>query len=111
MTLFSFFCTCFSFAAQSWGVLVYENLHALNILTKGSLLDTLSDRECRLVLALMVRESYKVCAKFYVFGVCLYLKSVPVVGLHGLLYLILLLRICIILFLLLSNRSLHHTGA
>jgi len=48
-------------AAQSWGVLLYENLHALNILTKGSLLDTLADRECRLVLALMVRESYKVC--------------------------------------------------
>ena len=41
-------------------MLLYENLHALNILTKGSLLDTLADRECRLVLALMVRESYKV---------------------------------------------------
>ena len=32
----------------------------LNILTKGSLRDTLSERENRLVLALMIRESYKV---------------------------------------------------
>ena len=56
----------FLFAAQSWGVLVYENLHALNILTKGSLLDTLSDRECRLVLALMVRESYKVRTNLFI---------------------------------------------
>ena len=32
----------------------------LNILTKGSLRDTLSVRENRLVLALMIRESYKV---------------------------------------------------
>lgn len=47
-------------AAQSWGVLLYENLHVLNILTKGSLRDTLAHREWRLVLALMVRETYKV---------------------------------------------------
>jgi hypothetical protein len=47
-------------AAQSWGVLLYENLHVLNILTKGSLRDTLANREWRLVLALMVRETYKV---------------------------------------------------
>jgi hypothetical protein len=49
-----------SFVAQSWGVLMYEHLHVLNILTKGSLRDTLANREWRLVLALMVRESYKV---------------------------------------------------
>jgi hypothetical protein len=41
-------------------VLLYENLHVLNILTKGSLRDTLANREWRLVLALMVRETYKV---------------------------------------------------
>lgn len=40
--------------------MLYENLHVLNILTKGSLRDTLANREWRLVLALMVRESYKV---------------------------------------------------
>jgi len=39
---------------------MYEHLHVLNILTKGSLRDTLSKRENRLVLALMIRESYKV---------------------------------------------------
>lgn len=50
----------FSIIAQSWGVLLYEHLHVLNILTKGSLRDTLSKRENRLVLALMIRESYKV---------------------------------------------------
>ena len=53
------FCTL-QFTAQSWGVLVYENLHVLNVLTKGTLSDTLANREWRLVLALMVRESYKV---------------------------------------------------
>ena len=46
--------------AQSWGVLLYENVHVLNVLTKGTLGDTLANREWRLVLALMVRESYKV---------------------------------------------------
>lgn len=51
---------CCSSSAQSWGVLLYEHLHVLNILTKGSLRDTLSKRENRLVLALMIRESYKV---------------------------------------------------
>lgn len=48
------------YIAQSWGVLLYENLHVLNVLTKGTLADTLTNREWRLVLALMVRESYKV---------------------------------------------------
>ena len=40
--------------------MLYENLHVLNILTKGTLRDTLSNREWRLVLALMTRESYRV---------------------------------------------------
>lgn len=41
-------------------MLVFENLYALNALTKGSLADTLGKRSWRLVLALMVRESRKV---------------------------------------------------
>mmetsp|Transcript_25189 Transcript_25189/g.41974 ORF Transcript_25189/g.41974 Transcript_25189/m.41974 type:complete len:483 (+) Transcript_25189:186-1634(+) len=48
---------------HSWGVLLFETLCVLNILTKGSLQDTLSKREWRLILALMVRESYKVLTK------------------------------------------------
>jgi ketopantoate reductase len=43
-----------------WGTLVHENLYALNILTKGSLGDTLAKREWRLILALMTRESYRI---------------------------------------------------
>eukprot|EP00599_Poterioochromonas_sp_BG-1_P001738 CAMPEP_0173149196 /NCGR_PEP_ID=MMETSP1105-20130129/10183_1 /TAXON_ID=2985 /ORGANISM="Ochromonas sp., Strain BG-1" /LENGTH=398 /DNA_ID=CAMNT_0014064019 /DNA_START=36 /DNA_END=1229 /DNA_ORIENTATION=+ len=41
----------------AWGTLVYENLYALNILTKGSLKDTLSRRDWRLIYALMIREN------------------------------------------------------
>jgi len=47
----------------SWGVLVYENLYVLNILSKGTLMHTLSKREWRLILALMIRESYKILDK------------------------------------------------
>eukprot|EP01038_Epipyxis_sp_PR26KG_P010655 gene10655-14310_t len=43
----------------SWGVLVYENFYTLNILTGGSLVETLSKRKWRLILALMLRESSK----------------------------------------------------
>ena len=41
-------------------MLLYENLYVLNILTKGTLRDTLANREWRLVLSLMIREGYKV---------------------------------------------------
>ena len=41
----------------AWGVLVFENLYALNTLTKGTLADTLQSRKTRLILALMLRES------------------------------------------------------
>ena len=43
--------------AFSWGVLIYENLYALNILTKGSLRDTLANSKYRMLLALMIREN------------------------------------------------------
>lgn len=39
---------------------MFENLYALNALTKGSLSDTLGQRSWRLILAFMVRESNKV---------------------------------------------------
>lgn len=48
------------FIAFSWGVLLYENLFALNMITKGTLRDTLSKWKWRCILALMMRESYKV---------------------------------------------------
>lgn len=51
--------------AFAWGILVYENLYALNILTKGTLLDTLSRREWRLIYALMIRENLNV--NFFLF--------------------------------------------
>jgi len=38
-------------------VLLYENIYALNILTKGSLYDTLQNRQWRLIIALMIREN------------------------------------------------------
>eukprot|EP01036_Dinobryon_divergens_P024514 gene24512-32971_t len=41
----------------SWGILIFENLYALNILTRGSLSFTVSKRKWRLILAMMVRES------------------------------------------------------
>jgi hypothetical protein len=69
--------TCFSrflkplsfclFIAFAWGVLVYENLYALNVLTKGTLSDTLSRREWRLIFALMVRENLNVCCCLSIF--------------------------------------------
>ncbi len=60
MTCCLFFAFYLYLVAYSWGVLVWENLYALNTLTKGSLADTLANRQWRLVLALMVRESHKV---------------------------------------------------
>ena len=54
--------------AHSWGVLLFENIYALNVLTKGSLRDTLSRRDWRLVLSLMVRESYKVSLEYQFTG-------------------------------------------
>lgn len=42
-----------------WGVLIFENLYALNILTKGSINYTLANRKWRLMLALMIRENYQ----------------------------------------------------
>lgn len=40
----------------SWGVMIWENLYALNIITGGTLRDTLSQRDARLILAVMARE-------------------------------------------------------
>lgn len=48
--------------AFSWGVLIYENLYALNILTKGTLRDTLANSKYRMILALMIRENCKTLA-------------------------------------------------
>ena len=38
-------------------MLTFENIYALNILTKGSLRDTLNNRSWRLLIALMIREN------------------------------------------------------
>lgn len=43
--------------AFSWGILLYENLYALNIVTGGDLNTTLNCRKHRLILGLMVRET------------------------------------------------------
>lgn len=43
--------------AFSWGILLYENLYALNIVTGGDLSATLNCRKHRLILGLMVRET------------------------------------------------------
>lgn len=43
-------------AAHSWGILLYENLYALNIVCGGDLRTTLKCRRFRLILGLMVRE-------------------------------------------------------
>jgi hypothetical protein len=43
--------------AFSFGVLIYENIYALNILTKGTINDTLGNYRWRQILALMVREN------------------------------------------------------
>ena len=43
----------------SWGVLVYENLYALNALHRGALTSTFDDYECRCILATMTRECRK----------------------------------------------------
>lgn len=42
--------------AHSWGILLYENLYALNIVFGGDLRTTLRSRRFRLILGLMVRE-------------------------------------------------------
>ena len=47
----------------SWGVLVYENLHALNALHRGTLISTFNDYECRCILATMTRECRKALEK------------------------------------------------
>ena len=44
----------------TWGVLVWENLHSINMLTGGSMLGTLRNPRARLILASMVRESTQV---------------------------------------------------
>jgi len=44
-------------SAFSWGVLIFENIYSLNMVTGGSLSYTLSKRSWRLILALMIRES------------------------------------------------------
>ena len=41
----------------TWGVLVWENLHSVNMLTGGSMLSTLRNPRARLILASMVREA------------------------------------------------------
>lgn len=45
---------------QAWGLMVYEHLHVLNILTRGTLQETLANREWRLLYALLIRESNEV---------------------------------------------------
>lgn len=37
--------------------MIYENIYALNILTKGSIQDTINNRSWRLIIALMIREN------------------------------------------------------
>lgn len=56
--LFCLFFYCLPFyLAFSFGVLIYENIYALNILTKGTINDTLANYRWRQILALMVREN------------------------------------------------------
>eukprot|EP01039_Chlorochromonas_danica_P000075 gene75-82_t len=42
---------------HAWGLMAYEQLYVLNMLTKGSIVDTLSKREWRLIYALLLRET------------------------------------------------------
>jgi hypothetical protein len=41
----------------AWGVLLFDNLSALNTITGGTLKNTLSDSSCRKILAYMMREA------------------------------------------------------
>ena len=41
----------------TWGVLLWENVHCVNMLTGGTIYDTLWDKKARLILASMIRES------------------------------------------------------
>ena len=47
----------------TWGTLIYENLYALNALTRGTLTSTFYDYECRCILATMTRECRKALEK------------------------------------------------
>lgn len=46
--------------AYSWGILIYENLYALNAIAGGTLQSTIYNVRCRLIFAAMIRENYKV---------------------------------------------------
>lgn len=45
--------------AHAWGIVLYENLFALNAITGGSLSFTLSKYRWRMIYAAMIRENYK----------------------------------------------------
>lgn len=49
-------CECRA-TAHIWGMFIYEHLYTLNILTKGTVRDTLFNRKYRLWYALMIRET------------------------------------------------------
>ena len=51
---------CF-LSAFAWGILIYENLYALNAIAGGTVHSTLMNPLCRKMYAAMIRENYKVC--------------------------------------------------
>jgi ketopantoate reductase len=44
-------------SSYTWGVLVWENIHCVNMLTGGSIYSTLENKEARLIIASMISES------------------------------------------------------